>query len=105
MPTADSLPRTASTVIVGGGIVGVAAAYFLADRGESDVVVLERSSLGSGATKGGLGGIHHQLDRELGVRLSLMSSAFWREFDAFTGGAHDFHERGYLVLAQTRDGL
>ena len=99
------LPRTASTVIVGGGITGVATAFFLADRGEKDVVVLERGSLGSGTTKGGLGGIRHQFVDELDVRLSLMATAFWRDFASFTGCAHDFEERGYLFIAETREGL
>lgn len=99
------LPRTASTVIVGGGIVGCAVAYFLSDRGETDVLLLERERLGSGTTAGGMGGIRHQFSDELDVRLSLLASAFWREFDAFTGGAHEFHERGYLFLAETPEGL
>ena len=47
----------ASTVIVGGGVVGCAAAFFLAERGERDVVLLERGQLGQGTSKGGLGGI------------------------------------------------
>ena len=101
----SDLPRTASTVIVGGGIVGIAAAFFLADRGETDVVLLERQALGSGTTKGGLGGIRHQFVDELDVRLSLMATAFWRDFSSLTGCAHDFEERGYLFIAQTRRGL
>lgn len=99
------LPRTASTVIVGGGIVGAAAAYFLTDRGERDVLLLERDRLGSGTSGGGLGGIRHQFTNELDVRLSLLSSAFWREFDSFTGGSHAFEQRGYLFLAETPEGL
>lgn len=103
--TVPELPRTASTVIVGGGIVGAAAAYFLADRGEHDVLLLERDRLGSGTSSGGLGGIRHQFTNELDVRLSLLASAFWREFDAFTGGSHAFEQRGYLFLAETEEGL
>ena len=99
------LPRTASTVVVGGGIVGAAIAYFLADRGETDVVVLEQGALGCGSTRGGFGGIRHQFADELDVRLSIQSSAFWRDFASFTGSAHDFHPRGYLFLATTQEGL
>ncbi|HET8567532.1 MAG TPA: FAD-binding oxidoreductase [Candidatus Limnocylindria bacterium] len=101
----SALPARASTVIVGGGIVGVAAAYFLADRGATDVLVVERDRLGGGTTGGGLGGIRHQFADELDVRLSLLSTAFWREFEAFTGSAHDFDERGYLFIAETEEGL
>ena len=40
------LPRSASTVIVGAGVVGAAAAFFLTERGERDVLILERDRLG-----------------------------------------------------------
>ncbi len=101
----DVPPRTASTVIVGGGIVGAAAAFFLADRGERDVVLLERDRLGAGTTKGGMGGIRHQFVDELDVRLALMASAFWRDFASYTRSDHEFSEKGYLFIAQTPRGL
>ncbi|HEV2248969.1 MAG TPA: FAD-binding oxidoreductase [Candidatus Limnocylindria bacterium] len=90
---------------MGGGIVGVATAFFLAERGETDVVLLEQSALGSGTTKGGLGGIRHQFVDELDVRLSQLATEFWRDFDAFTSSAHDFQQNGYLFIAETAEGL
>ena len=97
--------RSASTIIVGGGVVGCAAAYFLAERREGGVLVLERDTLGSGTSKGGLGGIRHQFADELDVRMSKLSSAFWRSFEDVTGARHDFRERGYLFIANTDDGV
>ncbi|HET9808587.1 MAG TPA: FAD-binding oxidoreductase [Candidatus Limnocylindria bacterium] len=96
---------TASTVIVGGGVVGCAAAFFLAERGEHDVVLLERDQLGQGTSKGGLGGIRHQFEDELDVRLSKLAVAFWRSFEDRTGARHDFQQRGYLFIAGTPEGL
>src|SRR3982074_2616779 len=90
-----------STIIVGGGIVGTAVAYFLAERREPDVTLLERGELGSGTTKGGLGGIRHQFVDELDVRLSKLASSFWRNYDDLTGARHDFRRRGHLLLATT----
>ncbi|MDE3101389.1 MAG: FAD-binding oxidoreductase [Chloroflexota bacterium] len=101
----SELPRTASTVIVGGGIVGAATAFFLGDRGETGVLLLERDRLGAGTTKGGMGGIRHQFVDEIDVRMSLLATAFWREFSSFTGSAWRFEERGYLFLATTPAGL
>ena len=96
---------TASTVIVGGGVVGCAAAFFLAERGEHDVLLLERHQLGQGTSKGGLGGIRHQFEDELDVRMSKLAVAFWRSFEDRTGARHDFQQRGYLFIAGTMEGL
>ena len=60
--------------------MGAAAAFFLCDRGERDVLVLERDQLGSGTTKGGLGGIRHQFVDELDIRMSQLATAFLAQF-------------------------
>jgi sarcosine oxidase subunit beta len=83
----------------------VATAFFLGERGETDVVLIEQGVLGSGTTKGGLGGIRHQFVDELDVRLSQIATEFWRDFDAFTSGAHDFAQNGYLFIAETDEGI
>ena len=44
------------TIVVGGGVIGVCCAYFLAKRG-SRVTVLEREEIGSGASYGNAGTI------------------------------------------------
>jgi len=41
------LPKTASAVVIGGGVVGCSIAYHLARRGLADVVVVERETVGS----------------------------------------------------------
>lgn len=83
----------------------MATAFFLAERGETDVLVLEQGTLGSGTTRGGLGGIRHQFVDELDVRLSQLATAFWRDFNAFTSSGHEFEQNGYLFLAETDAGL
>src|SRR5205823_10739787 len=100
-----AVPGRASTLIVGGGIVGVATAFFLGERGETGVVLIEQGVLGSGTTKGGLGGIRHQCVDELDVRLSQIATEFWRDFDAFTSSGHDFEQNGYLFIAESDEGL
>ena len=48
--TAGALPARARVVIVGGGVGGASVAHHLAERGERDVLLVERAELTSGST-------------------------------------------------------
>jgi sarcosine oxidase subunit beta len=93
-----TLPRTASVAIIGGGAVGCSIAYQLARRGVSDVVVLERETVGSGTTSKAAGGIRAQFGTETEIRFSLeglrVLEAFAEEFGVDPG----FRRIGYLFL-------
>src|SRR5437660_5310404 len=93
-----ALPRTASVVIVGGGVVGCSIAYHLARRGQRDVVVLERETVGSGTTSKAAGGIRSQFPTETEIRFSLEAiGVFERFYDEF-GVDIGYRKIGYLFL-------
>lgn len=97
----DGLPRSAGAVVIGGGIVGVAAAYELAKAGIPDVVLLEREAgLGLGSTGKCAGGFRHQFSSEVNVRLSLASAHLIRSFAEEHGLPLDVHVDGYLFLCK-----
>jgi glycine/D-amino acid oxidase-like deaminating enzyme len=57
LQASDPLPRSAGVVIVGAGLIGLAAAYYLTEAGVDDICVIDRGpALGesSGANAGGL---------------------------------------------------
>ncbi|MFB6193914.1 MAG: NAD(P)/FAD-dependent oxidoreductase, partial [Halobaculum sp.] len=87
-------------VVVGGGIVGVSSAYWLAERGV-DVTLCERDGLGSGSTDRALGGIRAQFSTEVNVALSVASERIWDTFADRFGTGIDRRRTGYLFL--TRD--
>jgi glycine cleavage system aminomethyltransferase T/glycine/D-amino acid oxidase-like deaminating enzyme len=81
MPRPRELPDRARVVVVGGGVGGMAIAFHLAQLGERDVVVLERSELTSGSTfhSAGLVG---QLRASVSLtRLMMDSVALYRTLD------------------------
>jgi len=94
-------------VIVGGGVMGSAVAYFLtADAGfGGTVAVIERDpSYAASTTTRSWGGVRQQFSTPENVRMSLASLAFFRqakELLAVDGEGPDlaFRERGYLFLA------
>jgi sarcosine oxidase subunit beta len=92
------LPRTASTVIIGGGVVGCSVAYHLAKRGQRDVVVLEREAVGSGTTSKAAGGIRAQFATETEIRFSLESIAVFDRFEDEFGVDIGYRRIGYLFL-------
>jgi len=93
MPT-----RTADIIIIGGGVNGVATAYNLARRGMTDVVVLEKSYPGRGATGRCGGGIRQQWGLEANVVLARESVRKFENLSAELGFNIFFRQGGYLML-------
>jgi sarcosine oxidase subunit beta len=93
-----SLPRTASAIIIGGGVVGCSIAYHLAGRGLRDVLVLERETVGSGTTSKAAGGIRAQFSTETEIRFSLESIGVFERFEDEFGVDPGYRKIGYLFL-------
>lgn len=85
--------------IIGGGIVGLAAAHYLSQRG-IDVVVIEKSTIGSGSTDRSNGGIRAQFSSSVSAALSKESIAVWESFDKLFGTEISYRRPGYLFLAR-----
>jgi sarcosine oxidase subunit beta len=100
-----SAPRTASVVVIGGGVVGCSIAYHLARRGVRDVVVLERETVGSGTTSKAAGGIRAQFPTETEIRFSLESLRVLESFQEEFGVDPGFRRIGYLFLVQDQADL
>jgi sarcosine oxidase subunit beta len=87
-------------VIIGGGIVGLSTAHYVADRG-ADVTLYEQGSLGTGSTARAAGGIRSQFSTPVNVELSLASKRVWDAFEAEFGVDIGLRKTGYLFLARS----
>ena len=67
-------------IVVGGaGAIGASIAYHLALAGADDVVLVDRDTVGSGATSKAMGGVRQQFSTEAEVRLAQESIRFFEE--------------------------
>jgi sarcosine oxidase subunit beta len=94
---------TAEVVIIGAGITGCSIAYHLAERGVTDVVVLEKDEIGRGATADAAGGIRLQFSTRTNIELSRYSLSIWEHFKELFGIDIAFHQQGYLFLLTSED--
>ncbi len=93
------MPKRADVVIVGGGIIGVSIAYYLAKNGVHKVVLLEKGVMGNGSTGKCAGGIRTQFSTRINIQFSLISLAVIKAFQVEFGIDPEFHPIGYLFLA------
>lgn len=90
------------TVVIGGGIVGLASARALAERGV-EVTLCEKGSLGAGSTGRSAGGIRAQFSTPVNVALSLASLEVWDAFEERFGVDVAHRRVGYLFLAREEE--
>lgn len=93
------LPASCEVLIIGGGIVGVSAAYYLARRGLA-VVLCEKGRI-AGEQSGRNWGWVRQQGRDLReLPLMIRSLGLWRELEAELGEDLGFTQGGCLYLAE-----
>jgi len=95
------VPERTEIAIIGGGVMGLAIAYYLARRGLEDVVVIERGYLAEGASGRNGGGVRQQWSTEINIRLMQESVELCRRFAVDLGVNVWFRQGGYLFLARS----
>lgn len=89
-------------IVVGGGIVGCSAAYYLARRGVS-VVLIERSVIGSEASGRNAGGVRAQCRDRRERRLAMASIELWEGLEAELGCDVEYVQGGNIRLATNEE--
>ncbi|HDN81904.1 MAG TPA: FAD-binding oxidoreductase [Methanomicrobia archaeon] len=88
----------AEVVIIGGGITGCGVAYNLAKMGLTDVVLVEKNFLSSGATGRCGGGIRQQFTTEWNIKLAMESVKRFEKMNDELDIDIEYEQGGYLVI-------
>jgi sarcosine oxidase subunit beta len=96
------MKQISDVIIVGGGLMGCSTAFHLAGRGV-DVTVLERGSVGLGATGRSSAIVRQHYSNELTARMALHSLRVFEDFDERVGGECGFTRTGFLVTVADPD--
>ena len=95
--------QTAEVIIIGGGVVGCATAYYLAKRGIKDVIVLEAdSSIGHGGSSRNGGGVRQSGRdvRELPYAMYAVQN-MWPTLSEELGCDVEYYQKGHLRPGKT----
>ena len=96
------LPKSASTVIIGGGVLGTSAAFHLSDSGQSDVLLLDRGPIASGTTPQAAGQTGYLNVDRFAFEFGKYCVEFFENFCQRTGRSIDFRQTGSLRVALTK---
>lgn len=101
----SELPKTASIVILGGGIMGASTAYHLANRGLKNILLIEKEPFFcTGSTGRCAGGFRHQFNTEINILLSKLSINMIESLEQEMGISGIVKKSGYLfVLTNEKD--
>ena len=92
----------ARAVIIGGGVGGTSIAYHLAERGWTDVVLVDRAELTSGSTFHSAGLVGQLRSSVTLTTMMMYGAGLYRRLAAETGVDPSWHEVGSLRLASSQ---
>ncbi len=95
----ESIPRTSDIVIIGGGIVGVSTAYFLARAGVN-VTLCEKGHIACEQSGRNWGWVRKMLRDTREIPMMIESARIWENLANEIGEDVGFVQGGCLVLAQ-----
>ena len=100
MRDSSTLPRRADAVVVGGGIIGCASAYYLARAGLS-VVLIERDTVSAQQSSRNWGFVRTQYRDPHELPLALEALAIWPRLEVELQEAIGWRRTGCVFLAAT----
>ena len=96
------MAEQARAVIIGGGVGGTSVAYHLAQRGWTDIVLVDRAELTSGSTFHSAGLVGQLRSSVTLTRMMMYGTDLYRRLRDETGVDPAWHEVGSLRLASSK---
>jgi glycine/D-amino acid oxidase-like deaminating enzyme len=100
--TTDDLPGSTTVAIIGGGIIGVAAALTLAER-NIPIVLLEKGHIAGEQSSRNLGWVRKTNRHATDVPLALAADRLWAEMPGRVQQRVGYKQCGIMFLAQTEE--
>ncbi|MEL7012084.1 MAG: FAD-dependent oxidoreductase [Pseudomonadota bacterium] len=100
-----SLPQHASTIVIGGGIMGSSTLYHLAKMGVGDAILLERNKLTSGTTWHSAAQVRALRHSKNLTRMIQYSVDLYAQLERETGQNVGWIQKGSLSIATSEDRL
>lgn len=97
---AASLPGEVDVVVIGGGIIGVSCAYYLAQKGMR-VALCEKGLIGAEQSSRNWGWVRQMGRNEAEIPLSVQSLRLWRGLNEALGMDTGFRQTGITYLCRT----
>jgi len=97
--------RRCEIAIIGSGVTGLSTAYSLVEKGVSDIVMLDKGYLASGASTRNGGGIRAQFTTDENIMLAKWSIRRFRRLSGELRKNFWFRQGGYLFLAENESEL
>ena len=100
------MSRTADVIIIGSGVIGCAAAYYLAKKGTSVIVLDKDENIGNGGSARNGGGVRQsgRDPRELPLAMYAVNN-LWPTLSEELGVNVEYHKEGKLRLGKTEHHL
>lgn len=102
VPSDAAPPERADVVVVGGGIIGVSTAFFLARRNVS-VVLCEKGEIAAEQSSRNWGWCRKMGRDPREVPLAIEALRLWPELNALTGSETGFRQCGIVYLCKTQE--
>ena len=96
--------KTANAVIIGAGINGCCTAYYLAKRGMTNVILVEKGHVASGPTGRSSGIVRQHYTHETVAAMARDGVNTWKNFEEEVGGSAGFVKCGVVFFAGEKDG-